>query len=181
MRMFIATDIGEREEIINVEKKLETMQGKIKLVEPWNIHLTLKFLGETSEKLIPEIKEVMEEASKDISPFSCELAGIGAFPSANYIRIIWIGLKDNGETKRIAQRLEEGLESYGFKREKREFTPHITIARVKNVKDKQEMKLFLQKYANASFGKVNIDSIVLKKSELKKEGPIYETLTEVKL
>ncbi|OYT60764.1 hypothetical protein B6U81_04450 [Thermoplasmatales archaeon ex4484_30] len=135
MRMFIAIDIGEREEIVDMEKKLEKIEGKIKLVEPWNVHLTLKFLGETKEEIIPEIKKVMEKSVEDISPFSCNLT----------------------------------------------FTPHITIARVKNVKEKKEMKSFLQEYANASFGVLNVNSIVLKKSELRKEGPIYETIEEVKL
>ncbi|KAA0002254.1 MAG: RNA 2',3'-cyclic phosphodiesterase [Thermoplasmata archaeon] len=181
MRMFIAIDIGEREEIVDIEKKLEKIQGKIKLVEPWNVHLTLKFLGETEEELIPKIKEVMEKSVENVSPFSCSLIGIGAFPSMNYVRVIWMGLEDKGETKHIAQRLEEGLEVHGFKRERRKFTPHITIARVKSIKEKQEMKEFLQEHANTSFGKVDVNSIVLKKSELRKEGPVYETLVEVKL
>ena len=181
MRMFIAIDIGEREEIVDMEKKLEKIQGRIKLVEPWNVHLTLKFLGETKEEIIPEIKKVMEKSVEGISPFSCNLIGMGAFPSMDYVKVIWIGLKDEGETKKIAQRLEEGLEAHGFKKEKRKFTPHITIARVKNLKEKKEMKSFLQEHANDSFGILNVNSIVLKKSELRKEGPIYETIEEVKL
>lgn len=179
--MFIAIDIGEREEIVSMEKKLEKIQGKMKIVEPRNIHLTLKFLGETDEELIPEIKKVMESSVNDTSPFSCELNGIGAFPSMEYVRVIWIGLKDNGETTTIATRLENGLEPYGFKKERRGFTPHITIARVKNVREKQEMKKFLQEYSNTSFGTVDVNAILLKKSELRREGPIYETLAEVKL
>lgn len=181
MRLFIAIDIGEREEIVSLMATLGGIQGKMNIVKPWNVHLTLKFLGDTDEKLIPQIKNVMEDAVQDVAPFTSTLTGVGAFPSTNYVRVIWIRLEDEGETAKIASKLENGLEPYGFKKERRKFMPHITIARVKNIREKQEMIKVLEEHSNTFMGTVDVNTISLKKSELRKEGPIYETLAEVKL
>ncbi len=180
MRAFIAIDIGEKEEIVELLKELKKIKGRIKPVEPENIHLTLKFLGEIDEGMIGNIKEAIEKSIEGISPFKASLSGLGVFTSIDYMRVLWIGFKDEGQTKKIAAELEKELHKYGFKKEKG-FTPHVTIARIKSKEVKEEIRKFIERYKEKSFGEVECNEIRLKKSILKPEGPIYKTIEEIKL
>jgi len=180
MRAFIAIDIGKKDEIIKLMDEFKKIKGKFKLVEPENVHLTLKFLGEIEEDMIEKIKEAIEKSVEEITPFKASLSGLGVFPSMDYMRVLWIGFKDEGQTKKIAFHLEEELQKYGFKREKK-FTPHITIARIKSKEGKEEIKKFIEKHKEKNFGEVECMKICLKKSILRPEGPIYKTIEEIKL
>ncbi|KAA0003736.1 MAG: RNA 2',3'-cyclic phosphodiesterase [Thermoplasmata archaeon] len=180
MRSFISIDVGAMDSLVSLEKELGEAGVSLKLVEPENIHLTLKFLGEIDEELVPKIEEAMREAVNGIEPFTAELVGTGAFPSLDYMKVVWVGMRDSGETKKIAGALEESLQKYGFRREKR-FTPHVTLARVKGARGKEKLREILSKNMQKNFGKVRVESIRLKKSELRKEGPLYTTLLDVKL
>ena len=180
MRAFIAIDIGEKEEVVELLKELKKIKGRMKLVEPKNIHLTLKFLGEIDEGMIGNIKESIKKSIEGISPFTANLSGLGVFPSVDYMRVLWIGFKDEGQTKKIASELEKELHKKGFKKEKG-FTPHITIAKIKSKEGKEEIKKFIERYKEKSFGEVECSEIRLKKSILRPEGPIYETIEEIKL
>ena len=90
-------------------------------------------------------------------------------------------MKDDGSTKRSFQRLEEKLVKLGFKREIREFSPHLTIARVKSIQDRENLVSIINSYANETFGEILVKSIKLKKSVLTEKGPIYTTVKEVRL
>ncbi|MCD6147655.1 MAG: RNA 2',3'-cyclic phosphodiesterase [Thermoplasmata archaeon] len=180
MRSFISIDVGAMDSLVSFEDELRKTGVSIKLVEPENIHLTLKFLGEIDEEMVPKIEEVMKEAVSGISPFTVELKGTGAFPNTDYIKVIWVGMKDDGEMKKIAGVLEDGLQKYGFKKEKR-FTPHVTLARVRSAKGKEMLKELINKNAERHFGEIKVEGIKLKKSELRREGPLYTTLLEVRL
>jgi len=180
MRAFIAIEIGEKKEIVELLNELKKLNARMKLVEPHNIHLTLKFLGEIEEKMVEKIEEVIKESVKEIEPFEAELKDIGVFPNMSYMRVLWIGFKDNGITKKIADYINEELQKYGFKKEK-DFVPHVTLARIKSKEGKEEIKKFIEKNRNKSFGWVSCNSIHLKKSILRKEGPIYETISEIEI
>lgn len=179
MRAFIAIDIGARKEIVEILEELKKIKAKMKLVEPENIHLTIKFLGEIKEDMIEKIAKIIENSIKEINPFEAELHGLGVFPSMDYMRVLWIGFYDNGETKKIAFEINEELKKYGFKKDR--FSPHVTIARIKSKEGKEELKKFIEKNANRKFGKISCNSICLKKSILRSEGPIYETISEIKI
>lgn len=180
MRAFIAIDIGEKEEIIRMMEELSEIKGKMKIVEPQNIHMTLKFLGDINEDMIEKIRYAIEKSTENIEPFTAKLAGVGAFPSIDYIRVIWVGFKDDGQSNKIALRINEELEKYGFRREK-EFVPHVTIARIKSKEGKEEIKNFIKKYSDTEFCEIECKSIKLKKSILRKEGPLYETIEEIRI
>ena len=180
MRAFIAIEIGEKKEIVDLMDKLKKIRARMKLVEPYNVHLTLKFLGEIDEKMVEKIEEVIKESVNEIEPFEAELKSVGVFPSLNYMRVLWIGFNDNGIAKKIAYNINEGLQKYGFKKEEN-FIPHVTIARIKSKEGKEEIKRFIEENKNKSFGVINCNSIYLKKSILRKEGPLYETISEIKI
>ncbi|HDO19463.1 MAG TPA: RNA 2',3'-cyclic phosphodiesterase [Thermoplasmatales archaeon] len=180
-RGFIAIDVDASKELIEFMNDLKKISARLKLVETKNIHLTLKFLGNTREDAVDEIADCIRKASKGIEPFSFRLKGVGVFPNMKRINVIWVGIEDGNEIVTIANRLEEELHRLGYKKERREFSPHVTVARVKSVENKNELISTLEKYANRTFGKVIVSSIKLKKSELTPKGPIYTTLRDINL
>ncbi len=172
MRTFISIDIPEkiRLEIIKIQSQLPDFFGK--KTEQENLHLTLKFLGEISEEKIEKIKEKLREI--EFNKLDCEVNEIGVF-SENFIRIVWLHLSNCED---LQKEIDEGLKNL-FDKEKR-FMSHLTIARVKNIKNKKE---FLRKLKNIKIPKIKfrVDKFKLKKSILKSQGPEYETIEEYKI
>ena len=180
-RGFIAIDIGSFPKLIQFEKEIKDSGADVKLVEPENVHITLKFLGDTDEELIDQIEKIMKNAVKGVKPFKIQLIGSGVFPNQNYIRVTWIGIKNWEQIGTISKIIDEQISELGFEKEKRGFSAHLTIARVKSIKNKEKLLQVIEKYKDIEFGNFNFDSIKLKKSELTPKGPIYTTLKEVKL
>jgi 2'-5' RNA ligase len=180
-RGFIAIDIGSFPKIVQFENEIKNTGANIKLVEPENIHITLKFLGDTNDEHIDRIGEIINNAVKETDSFEIQLKGTGIFPNENYIKVIWIGIKNGEQIRKIAKKIDEQISELGFEREKREFSAHLTIARVKSAKNKEKILQIIEKYRDIEFCSFKVDSIKLKKSELTPKGPIYSTLKEVKL
>ena len=180
-RGFMAVDIDVFPKLLEFEKEIKETGANVKLVEPENVHITLKFLGDTNESRIDEIDKIMKDAVKGIDPFNIQLKGAGVFPNQNYIKVIWIGIKQGEPIGLIARKIDEPLSKMGFKKEKRGFSPHLTIARVKSAKGKDEILHVIEKYRDVQFVDIRVDSIKLKKSDLTPKGPIYTTLIDVKL
>ena len=180
-RGFIAVDIDVFPKLLEFEKEIKETGANVKLVEPENVHITLKFLGDTDESRIDEIDKIMKDAVKEIDPFNIQLEGAGVFPNQNYIKVIWIGIKQGDPIELIERKIDEQLSKIGFKKEKRGFSPHLTIARVKSAKGKDEILRVIEKYRDVQFVDIRVDSIKLKKSDLTPKGPIYTTLIDVKL
>jgi 2'-5' RNA ligase len=169
MRTFISIDIPSeiRNEIKKIQESLPQFMGKITELE--NLHLTLKFLGEIDENKLEQIKEKLSKVK--IKPFEVELEGLGVF-SPDYIRIIWIHLAGVEELQKI---IDEKLVSI-FPMEKR-FMSHLTIARVKTIKNKTEFLGDLKKIKIPKL-KFLVNSFKIKKSILSSKGPIHETIKE---
>ena len=129
IRTFIAINDPRLEPLHRVLKELAGMGRALKTVDPDNLHVTLKFLGQTEMDLVPEVRALMERAAR--SRESCELsiATLGAFPHVDRPSVVWAGL-DGAETlATLAADLEAGLQPHGFPRENRPFVPHLTLAR----------------------------------------------------
>lgn len=179
-RGFIAIDIVAFPKLLEYEREIKNTGANVKLVEPGNIHLTLKFLGDTDESLIDRIEEIMNDSVKEIEPFEIQLKGTGVFPNERYIKVVWIGIENAESIGKIADKLDEKISTLGFHKEKRKFSAHLTIARVKNIKNKQQLIQIIEKYRDTEFTNIIVDSIKLKKSDLTPKGPTYTTLKEVK-
>jgi len=180
-RGFIAIDIKATPQIAMFEKEITQTGADVKLVEPKNIHITVKFLGDTDKNYIDTIEQSIKESLLLIKPFSITLKGTGVFPNQNYIKVIWIGIIDDGNIETIACNIDEKLTPLGFKKENRGFSPHLTIGRVKTAKNKNQLLKVIENYNAMEFTIQNVQSITLKKSELTPNGPIYTTLKEVLL
>ena len=176
MRLFIAVEVPEdvKNHILSVEEQLKNKEDKIKWVKKENLHLTLKFLGEVSEQKTDNIMEALKEI--EFEKFEANLSELGAFPSMTYIRVLWVGLEPHEKINLLQKQVEEKLQPLSFKKDDR-FHPHLTIARVKFIKHKQQ---FVENLKQIQVEKLTfpVDKIRLIKSTLTKHGPIYEVLQE---
>lgn len=179
-RAFISVDIEVTPKLSEFEERLRGSDAPLKLVDLDNIHLTLKFLGDTDEALIDDIVRAMTLSVEHIEPFTMEMKGTGAFPNLNYMKVIWVGLENADALVTIAKTLDRELTKLGFKREKRGFHPHITMARVKGARKKNILAQVINEHKDETFGSQKVECIRLKKSVLSREGPTYSTVKEVK-
>jgi RNA 2',3'-cyclic 3'-phosphodiesterase len=184
MRTFIAIDLPDeiKNALAQLRDRLKKSGADVKWVEPQNIHLTLKFLGEIDEKQLPAIIEIMEEVASGSKEYLLRLSSVGAFPRMESPRVIWVGV-DQGdqETKEIALMLENGLSGLGLPKEERPFSSHITIGRVRSVLHKGKLTEEL-KAAEISEGKeFVVTKMTLFKSSLSPKGPVYDALKETNL
>ncbi|WP_455278473.1 RNA 2',3'-cyclic phosphodiesterase [[Eubacterium] cellulosolvens] len=182
IRAFIAVDIESEEfrnQILKIQRKISDIGTDIKPVAPENIHLTLRFLGEIETNLMEKIIDIMKLI--EFQPFEIRFKGTGAFPSIRKINVIWIGLeRGQEELTRISRSLESQLRELEFPPDKKGFSPHITIARLRSGRNKDAVADLLYEYKEKSYGSMKAQSIKLKKSVLTPQGPIYSTIFEVK-
>jgi len=182
IRSFIAFDINNElmlKRLSEVQGTLLNTGADLKLVEPQNIHVTMRFLGDITPHMVDLIHEEMKKIS--FAPFDIELRGLGAFPSLRYARVVWAGIhKGAEELRNIFNQLEPRLRRLGFKPDSKGFSPHITIARVKTGRHKAELIRCVEDMVDYEFGIIKADSLKLKKSVLTPKGPIYSTLREVR-
>lgn len=178
-RAFISVDLEPNPLFENFSSALKNTGARLKPVKIDQVHLTLKFLGNTEEDVVPRIGEIMNEAVKGIEPFEIGFRGTGAFPSLKYIKVVWIGLTNTGPLATMSRFLDSEMATLGFKKEGREFSPHVTVGRLKGSQGKEEIQAILSKTKDAAFGEQKVDRLRLKKSVLEKTGPIYSTVLEV--
>lgn len=173
-RLFVAVEIPAeiREKVHSLAEELP--KDGIKTVEPGNIHLTLKFIGDFPEEKIPELESRLSNVK--FKKFSCTVSGVGVFPSPEYIRVVWAGLECN-EMQKLAEEIENSLEGL-VKKETRPFSSHVTIARVKRKIDANE---FLEKHKGEKFDSFAVSAFILMQSELSREGPVYTPLKKFPL
>jgi 2'-5' RNA ligase len=176
IRTFIAVELPEKivPEIEHIGSLIK-MPG-IKLVEPGLVHITLKFLGDIHEDKVEHIASALSEIK--CKPFEAGIKGIGVFPKPSYVRVIWLG--GYGEFDTLHREVERVLSPFRFEK-KGDFTPHATLARVKQQVNRIELMEKIKDIGDADLGTFSVSSISLKKSTLTPRGPIYETLKKIKL
>ena len=176
IRLFIAMPLTEELSATagRAQEQLKRAAGGVKWVEPRNLHLTLKFLGETDEGRVPVIAEAMRAAVASQEPFAVHVVGIGAFPSARRPRVVWLGITEGAEALvSIAGRLEEALADLGFEREERPFRSHVTLGRVSSPERARGLTAEIELMGQVEVGRMTCEQIVLMRSELSRTGPTY--------
>ena len=146
---------------------------------PENIHITLKFLGNTDETLIESIREVLHKKISPYPPFYIKIAGVGYFPGGRHPRVIWVGLEDTGILQDIHKDIDKEMTRFGYQPETRPFSPHITIGRVRSARKMTEGLKKLEELRAVSFDDVYVKGLSLMKSELKPSGAQYFSLAEI--
>jgi len=181
IRSFIAFDLNNELVLQNfkeIQGILRKTGADMKLVEPHNIHITIRFLGDTEPTMIEPINKAMKKVL--FNAFNCEIRGLGVFPNMHYPRVVWAGIRKGAdELRNIFEQLEPMLRQLGFRADSKGFSPHLTLARVKSGRNKFELCRSIQNLTDFDFGFVKADCLRLKKSVLTPRGPIYSTLIEV--
>jgi len=183
IRTFIAVKIDAEPVLKKMMQHLkESLDSSgIKWVDVSNLHLTLRFIGDTLPGQLEKIKSVLKDIPGSFPDFSFELDGLGYFKSRGVPKVLFIKINDDDNLKNLADEINIRLEEIGFKREERDFHPHLTIARIKYLKDKQTFYSLTDKYRSYSFQKVRVTNIILYHSILKSYGPLYKELAVVGL
>ena len=172
MRLFVAALLPE-----DVKKRIgeyiETIRPHFEGVR-WEkaekLHLTLKFLGSVEDTKAPGIGSIIGNLSQLYAPFETALTSAGGFPDLKHARVLYVGLSGNPGLSSLKTNIEETLEPLGFEKEKRPFTPHVTIGRVKN-----RMRV-RESFPEPELYEFRIDEVGLIKSDTRREGSVYTPL-----
>ncbi|MCX6249329.1 MAG: RNA 2',3'-cyclic phosphodiesterase [Bacteroidetes bacterium] len=146
---------------------------KIKWVEDLNIHITLKFFGETEEKKIAEINQALQMVADQTRAFQISLTGLGIFGSSYNPKVIWTGIQPYVDLVEIMKRTQNELKSCGYEPDRQNLVPHLTLGRVKFLSDKQLFQRTIDEYKEIGSTPIKPVSFHLFESILKKEGPTY--------
>jgi 2'-5' RNA ligase len=178
MRLFVAIKIDPDTEFLSFFRMLKNAlrSERIKWVEEHNLHITLKFLGETPEQSLPAIDPVLERFAQETSSFDYRLRGIGIFGSRYAPRVIWTALEPYDELVESMERLQDRLEPIGFKKERQNHVPHLTLGRIHSISDRTHFQRMLDRSSDFSGEVHTADSMILFESILKPSGPEYRVV-----
>jgi 2'-5' RNA ligase len=174
-RLFAAIKIHPSARYISLFNEISSslQHERIKWVEPENMHLTLKFFGETDEKQIPSIRHALAEAVAKSKPFDLKIANTGIFGSRYDPKVIWFGIEKQPELDILAKNIFGELEKYGWEQDRQNFIPHLTIGRIRELKDKPLFQQIIGRYNTIDIQEENVSEIILYESILRREGPLY--------
>jgi 2'-5' RNA ligase len=188
IRSFIAIELPDELKLELTQLEARLKQGEqpwLKWVDPYSIHLTLKFLGNVAASRIDKVIGAMEEAVRGISLFQLTAKDLGVFPSSRRAQIAWVGLAGEiDKLTRLQRRIESSLVPLGFPRESRPFTPHLTLARLRDRASLEERQQFGQLIVSTKFETaydIKVDAINLMRSKLARTGAIYSRIGSVGL
>ena len=178
-RLFIAINIPVSDSIIRFTQKLKEKfkNDRIKWIEFKNFHITLKFLGETPSHLVPDISNTIASITENYTNFEIQIRKFGKFSSMGHAKVMWLGIDDKSKTlSKISADLNKELELYGFKPEKRNFKAHLTLARIKFIKNEHLLNDLIKTYSDKNFQSILVEELILYQSLLTPKGSVYKIL-----
>ena len=185
IRTFIAvkTSPAVRQRAGKLIQEFRTAGADVKWVDPKNLHVTLKVLGDVDAREIHRVCKTVEGAVTGVGPFELEMRGAGAFPNAGRPRTVWLGAgSGQDEMAALNERIEAAVEELGFRREARRFQVHLTIGRIRRGgPGVAELGQLIQKHAEFEAGRTRVDEVIVFSSHLAPSGPTYEALARVPL
>jgi RNA 2',3'-cyclic 3'-phosphodiesterase len=185
VRTFIGIDPGKtiRDRIVALQESLARSGSEVKWVEPDNLHVTLLFLGEVDLLDVPPLCQAVTAATAQHSAFAMSIETAGCFPNPRRPRILWVGVGEGAqEVVALHNSLEPPLLELGcYRREERQYTPHVTLGRVKSDRPTDKLAMALAKRAGWKGGETMVREIHVLSSELTRQGPVYSVLSRVKL
>jgi RNA 2',3'-cyclic 3'-phosphodiesterase len=180
LRTFIAVEITQaiRRRTEELIAALAGTSADVKWVEPHNLHLTLKFLGEVQQQEIARVCQAAARGAAEVEPFELDVRGAGAFPAAARPRTVWLGAGEGTERMvALHDRVEATLAKLGYREEHRRFQPHLTIGRVRGAGPGIiDLGRLVQQQADFAAGRMTVGKVTLFASTLTPNGPIYEML-----
>ncbi|MDZ5810675.1 RNA 2',3'-cyclic phosphodiesterase [Halorubrum sp. AD140] len=187
MRAFFAVDLPAyiAAELADVQALFEGVEG-LRFVDPAQAHVTLKFLGDVDEPGSPSLDEVIAAgeravAAAETGPFECSVGGLGVFPSLDYVSVVWAGVDDGApELTALHEALEGETTALGVDPDEHAFTPHVTLARMRDARGKELVREVVRE-RHPEIGRFTVDAVRLVSSTLTSEGPEYETVASFSL
>lgn len=180
IRSFISINIDDalKKEIYNLIIDLKRQGLDVKWVPVENLHVTLKFLGHIQEEMVDQVRDKLYSIVSLFRPFRLRFNDIGVFPDKRRPKVIWIGISDIELLKSLQEMIEEGLAGLGFKREDRGFSPHLTIGRVRSLRDREKLIGLIGNIKGREFGIIDVDRVFLMRSDLRPGGAQYSVIAE---
>jgi len=182
LRTFVglALEKGVRRKVARLAEVYGELRG-VRWVKEENLHVTIKFLGNTREQELARIGELIREAAAQVEPFIVDVQGLGAFGSKARPRVIWAGVERGADAlMRLSAGLDEVLAGEGFGAEKRRYVPHVTLARVTSG-DGREISDMVEKGRRERYGAFDARAITYYSSDLQRGGPVYTVLSTAPL
>jgi len=182
-RTFIAIKIKAGNKLSQAHTKLrnELKNEKIKWVEADNFHVTLFFLGDTSDEQVEQVQQMLPGLTSSFHAFDIRLQGLGVFKNLRKPRVLWAGISDYHPLKALKESLDHEMEKLGYTPEQREFRPHLTLARMKWIDDKNRLEQLLREYEGEEWQKARIDELIFFESKLSSTGPVYTPINRYRL
>jgi 2'-5' RNA ligase len=178
VRLFVALDIpgNIRQGLTKLVKELRAVVApQARWVRMEGVHVTLKFIGETPNENLAEIRDALFQVRVH-GPIDMRFAGLGFFPNARRPRVLWASIEADGALRELASAIETALEPLGIAREQREFSPHLTLARLESTKGLDELRAAVDKLGAPEFGSTRASTFYLYQSVLKRGGAEYTRL-----
>jgi RNA 2',3'-cyclic 3'-phosphodiesterase len=177
MRLFVALEIPSkvRENLADLLKNLRAVSPQTRWIRPENLHVTLKFIGEVPETKFTAIRSALTIVRSD-QPVTLQFRGLGFFPNEKHPRVFWAGIEASPNLKILAAEIEQATEKLGIQREKRPFSPHLTLARFEPPRLPEQLRAAIQQHAARNFGSLRTSQFHLIESKLKPSGAEYTTV-----
>ncbi len=184
IRTFVALDLDTpiRRAIADAAEGLPTDGGKVRWVEPQNLHVTLKFLGDVPDADVVNVCRAVEAVAGRLDPLTFDVVSLECTPDRGPVKMIWAGVRDpDGKLAKAFGELEAAMEVLGFDVERRAFRPHLTVGRVRYCPNPAALRQATARLGDKEFGTQDADDMVVYSSQLTKEGPVYAAMAHCRL
>jgi len=181
LRSFIAIELPEavKSALSEFQQELNKCGADVRWVNPLNVHLTLKFLGEINEKDVCRIIKAVEGTCRKYTSFYLEIAGAGVFPNKRSPRVLWVGINGNGTFTALQQEIEDTMAFMGFEKENRKFVPHLTLGRFRSLIGKEALLDKIELHQATKFGAIDVKTVSFMKSDLGPAGAKHTRVAEI--
>lgn len=183
-RAFLAIEIPEKvsKEIAELQNFLKLSDADASWVSPSNFHYNLKFFGYLTDEGISKAIEITQKLSSSVKPFDITIQNIGAFPSIDSPRVVWLGTANStNELASLAASLDKAYSEAGIPCADKKFTAHLTLCRLKSFDNTKQLTELAKQKQRINIGTFKANELVLFKSVLTKTGPIYKLIKKFRL
>lgn len=183
IRTFIAVKIVAEKQLgdlyLNLKKSLKSEE--IRWVDINNLHLTLRFLGETTSEQVSETIKMLETVTGNFQPFQFEIKGTGIFKNKLQPRVLFLSVINAQILIQLAEEIRNKLKQIGFNDDDNTFNPHLTLGRIKYIENKDAFYALVKKYSDSKIQEVTVTEIIFYQSILGSAGPTYKPIKIIKL
>ena len=182
-RTFIAVAPGTGGILVKAVEEIrqDLKNESVKWVDLNQAHITLAFLGNTSEESIREVSEMLSEKCSNFGKIEFTVKGIGVFRSISDPKVIWAGIEEAERLRKLSGVIKEGLDKLGLITEERQFRPHLTLARVRTIKNEGMLKSLIGRYEDVVFQNAVVSEVIFFESILQQIGPLYLPMKRIRL